>query len=120
MIDESQKMIAVCGLDCAGCDMRMATSDKELAADISGWFKRKLGKDIRPEEIHCDWCRGDREIHWSADCWILQCCVDEKGHDYCCECDDFPCERLEEWATKDERYREALERLKTMKEDRIH
>jgi hypothetical protein len=27
----------------------------------------------------CISCRGNRATHWSADCQILKCCVDDKG-----------------------------------------
>jgi hypothetical protein len=100
--------------------MRRAATDEELASRIAAWFRKELAQEVKPEEIRCDWCRGDREMHWSADCWILQCCVDGKGLAYCHECNDFPCGRLEEWAAKNERYGEALQRLKKMKRDAMH
>ena len=55
-------------------------------------------------------------MHWSSDCWILRCCVDEKGHKFCYECDVFPCERLSERAEQNDHYGQALDRLKEMKE----
>jgi len=64
---------------------------------------------------HCLGCQGDRATHWSADCWILKCCVDDKGLEYCHECGDFACEPLVEWAAQNDRYTEALNRLRGMK-----
>jgi len=61
-------------------------------------------------------CHGDRSLHWSPDCWILQCCVDEKGLRYCYECHVFPCERLREWAGQNEGYAQALERSQRMRD----
>jgi len=58
--------------------------------------------------------KGDRARHWSADCWILQCCIDKKGLEFCNQCHDFPCSGLEEWAKGDKRYEKALRRLKAM------
>jgi hypothetical protein len=111
-----ERMIAACGLVWDGCDMMEASTNAELAQRISDWFKRELSEDVKPEQIHCAGCRGDRDVHWSADCWILLCCVDRRGLDFCYECEEFPCGRLEEWAGQNDRYGEALERLRTMQQ----
>ncbi|MCK5548010.1 MAG: DUF3795 domain-containing protein [Thermoplasmata archaeon] len=112
---EQYKMIGACGLICDGCDIMEATNNPETARKIVDWFKQELKKDVKPEEIYCSGCKGDRSRHWSDDCWILQCCVDDKGLEFCYECEDFPCEKLSEWAEQNERYTEAHERLKEMK-----
>jgi hypothetical protein len=105
-------MIAACGLDCEECDIRVAAGNLEVAEGIVQWFKTEKGVEIDPGNIRCDACRGDRERHWSPDCWILQCCVDDRGLESCSACEDFPCQALVEWAATSERYSEALERLK--------
>lgn len=110
---ESERIIAVCGLICSECDEFLASSDLEKAQRISDWYKKR-NIDVKPEDIICLACRGDRAKHWSPDCPILKCCVDEKGLEYCYECDDFVCERLDEFARGDERYTEAVNRLKSM------
>jgi hypothetical protein len=60
-------------------------------------------------------CRGDRTQHWSEDCEIMLCCIDEKKLDYCHECGDFPCEKIDEFVTYGEKYKEAIERLESMR-----
>ncbi len=35
------EMIAVCGLDCSGCDIRKATNNPSMAQEITDWFKKK-------------------------------------------------------------------------------
>jgi hypothetical protein len=118
----SESIIAVCGLDCTGCPLRTADTDAEAAGHLVGWFKAEgwLKEDEGVPELmqrgpYCRGCRGDRSVHWSAECWILQCCVDDKGLTFCYECDVFPCERLSEWAAENEGYTEALNRLRRMK-----
>jgi len=110
---ESERIIAVCGLICNDCDIFKATENPQIAERIQEWFGKR-GKEVRIEDICCDGCKGDRTKHWSGDCPILKCCVDEKGLEYCYECDDFVCERLDEFARGDERYTEAVNRLKSM------
>lgn len=123
MMKSKKDMIAVCGLDCGPCDIRRAPIEPEAAQHIVAWFKKKgwlkENEDIAEaieRGMYCKGCRGDRSVHWSADCWILKCCVDDKGYEFCYECNIFPCERLTEWAKQSENFSQALDRLKKMKE----
>jgi hypothetical protein len=124
----SEKMIAVCGLDCGACDIYKASlGDVEAAQNLAGWWKGMgwLKEDEGVEEVlargpHCLGCRGDRDKHWSAECAFLTCCVDQKGLTSCHECDDFVCERLEERLQnpppgQGAKYQEALDRLRAMR-----
>jgi hypothetical protein len=120
-VDEGQ-LIAVCGLDCAACDLYRLPADDEAAERVVSWFRDMdwLAQDEGLQEVlerslYCRGCRGDRSLHWSPDCWILECCVDERGHTYCSECEAFPCRRLEERAAGSERYAQGLARLKAMR-----
>ena len=112
------------GLLCNNCPILKASlGDVEAAESLASWWKHEGWMDenegaaeVLAKGPHCLGCHGDRSTHWSANCWILQCCVDEKGHDFCYECDDFPCERLIKWSTENEGYTEAFNRLKSHKE----
>jgi hypothetical protein len=115
-------MIAVCGLDCGACDIRLLPTDPQAAERVVSWF-RQMGW-LQPDEgvaevldrrMYCQGCHGDRSVHWSADCWILQCCVDDNGLELCHECPSFACERLKEWAEQNARYTQALQRLQQMR-----
>ena len=113
--------MAVCGLDCAGCDIRKVPTDTAAAQRVLEWFRSmdwlQEGEgvpEIIERRMYCCGCHGDRTLHWSADCWILQCCVDEKGLSFCYECESFPCARLVEWSTQNAGYTKALERLCTL------
>ncbi len=111
-------MIGACGLLCDACDIRQAGGDTRLAEEMATWFREERGEEVALEEIRCSGCKGDRESHWSPDCWILQCCVVERHLEFCCACEGFPCQRLGEWASGHPQYSGALERLKKMKVDR--
>ena len=119
------EMISVCGLDCGSCSIRRLPFDEDAAAEAiawykkQGWLKEKEGlAEAVERSMYCCGCHGDRSIHWSADCWILQCCVDEKHLKHCSECDTFPCDRLVDWSKTDESYGKALVRLQTMRRER--
>ena len=118
-----KEMMAACGLDCGSCEIRTAPNEPDAAQCLVAWFKKEgwLKEDEGINEVierrmYCRGCRGDRSVHWSSDCWILKCCIDDKGHKFCYECSMFPCERLSEWAKQSDDYSQALRRLKKMKE----
>ncbi|MFO7918869.1 MAG: DUF3795 domain-containing protein [Anaerolineae bacterium] len=82
--------VSVCGLNCARCTL--------LA------------------EGECEGCRGSLDQHWSPDCEFLACARD-KGHTYCFQCDDFPCDELEAFAADGyEHHRLTVENMKRMRE----
>lgn len=114
-MNKENQMIAVCGIDCNMCDIHEAPDNPKVAQEIVDWFKKERNEDVKIEDLHCSGCKGDRTNHWSADCWILQCCVDKKDLEFCYDCDEFPCEKLVDWSKGCEGYGVALERLKKMK-----
>ena len=114
-------MMAVCGLDCETCEIRLAPADPAAAQAVVDWFRREgwLSDDegmpeVIEREMYCTGCLGDRDTHWSADCWILACCVDRRGLGNCSECEDFACDRLVQWARQNAGYGAALARLREL------
>jgi len=115
---------AVCGLDCGSCTIRKLPFDADAAAEVVAWFKKEgwleenegVAEAIE-RSMYCKGCHGDRSVHWSFDCWILMCCVDDRGLSHCSECDTFPCDRLVKWASENESYGEALQQLRKMRSE---
>jgi len=119
--------ISACGLDCEACEIRRLPFDSEAAEVCVAWYREMgwLAEDEGAAEaierkMTCCGCKGDRAIHWSVSdgkiCWILECCVDQRGHEFCSQCTEFPCERLVGWAQQNDGYGQALERLRRMNE----
>ena len=113
---QMESMIAPCGMDCAQCPIFIAARDPVAAERLAQAWHSSGHPDAKPSWFRCQGCRGDRSVRWSEPCGISQCCVDDKDLDFCYECNEFPCERLEEWAAAHEHHRPALDRLKEMKE----
>jgi len=122
-----REWIAACGLDCESCSIRRIAFDEEAAKECVGWYrsmgwlKETEGLDEALERgMTCHGCKGDRSVHWSVDgdgkvgCWILSCCVDQKGFEFCSDCAEFPCDRLVKWSKENRSYAEAFERLTAM------
>lgn len=120
-MDETSSWIAACGLDCETCPIRLLPFDEEAAERVIGWYQEEgwLEEDEGVSEalergMCCQGCHGDRDLHWSPDCWILLCCVDEKDLNNCSECEEFPCDRLVDWSQEREAYQKAFAHLQEM------
>ena len=114
-------MMAACGLDCGTCEIRLAPADPAAAQVLVDWFRQQgwLSEsegmpEVIERKMYCTGCLGDRNTHWSATCWILACCVDQRGLGNCSECEAFACDRLVEWAKQNEGYGAALARLREL------
>ncbi len=120
-------MLACCGLDCGSCEIRLAPSDARAANVVVEWFQSQGW--LKPEEglpqiierkMYCTGCLGDRAVHWSADCWILACCVGQNHLLNCAECGQFPCQRLTDWSTQNSGYQAAFTRLQQIHQGLSH
>ena len=114
-------MMAACGLDCGRCPIRLAPGDANAARTVVHWFRQEgwLADDEGMQQaierkMYCTGCLGDRDTHWSADCWILACCVDQRGLGNCSQCEAFACDRLVDWAGQNDSYGAALARLRAL------
>jgi hypothetical protein len=97
-----------CGLDCYGCSIRLRVEE-----ELNCW----ADQNVDPEKIRCGGCRSERsENHWSPGCKILQCCVYERGLEFCVQCLDFPCQIMGDWGKEYEHHAQAVADLKAMKE----
>ena len=108
-------MLAPCGIDCGVCPILRAAQDpKEAERLAEGW--RAAGQPkAEPGWFRCQGCRGERSLCWTENCQIYACCVEEKGLDFCSQCDDFACEKLLAWVGADPHHAAALARLKEMR-----
>ena len=107
MAQKYEEMLAACGLDCGPCPIRLIPIDKEAAEGAISWFKEmgwlKENEGIAEaieKKMYCTGCQGDRSIHWSDNCQIMLCCVDDKHKQHCGQCSELlTCEKLEAFAS---------------------
>jgi hypothetical protein len=84
-------MTAPCGLDCFNCPLYKANKDETL--------RKKLMENLNVpyERAVCQGCRNENGkipyLNMTETCKTYEC-VNEKGHDFCYECSDFPCDYL--------------------------
>jgi hypothetical protein len=110
-----EKVIACCGLNCAGCDARIATmtDDNELRFQTAEkWKVQYQAANITPDMINCTGCResGVKFAH-CAQCEIRNC-ANSKNFVTCAECIELEncliIKGLHQYVP------EALENLKTL------
>jgi len=86
-----EKMIAYCGIDCAGCDAYKATqnNDQALREKTAVEWTKMYNFDFTPDMINCASCKGDgaKIGHWS-ECEIRKC-ASEKDVVNCGACGEF-------------------------------
>ena len=109
--------ISVCGLNCAKCDIYLASHGNEkLRNEIIEWFKKERNKTIKPEQVRCEGCRGTLDTHWSSDCKMMLCAKNRKLQ-YCFECEDFPCTSVNQFSSDGvPHHKRTIENSKRMKE----
>ena len=84
-----RQLTAPCGLDCFHCEI----FEDNITEEMKRMFASKMGKD--PEEVACRGCQAEKGCrHLGQPCATLEC-VDEKGLEFCFECGEFPCVKLQ-------------------------
>ena len=77
-----KQLIACCGLDCEGCDARIATlsDDDALREKTAVLWSQLNGVQIMKEMINCTGCRtpGAKTPFCSDFCQIRKCVMDKK------------------------------------------
>jgi hypothetical protein len=88
----NQDLLAPCGLYCGVCGVFVASRDNNQK------FKEKLSGvyGVTPEEVHCLGCKSDTIWKFCRMCHIRDC-TESKGYVGCHECDDWPCQHIEQF-----------------------
>ena len=90
----NKNLMAPCGLYCGTCGVYIATRDNNTK------FKTVMGNlyGTKPEETECRGCMQPDP----PECLYLYCqhcdlrkCIQEKGYYSCHQCDDWPCDLVE-------------------------
>ncbi len=84
-----KRLAAVCGLFCPACTVFIGTrGDPERLRTIAERVQQPL------EELHCYGCRSEKRCFYCRERCKMGKCAQEKGVDFCGECDEYPCEVL--------------------------
>jgi Protein of unknown function (DUF3795) len=89
MSAERLSLVAPCGIDCGICELYTCRDDARL-------FSALMARGIPMDKIPCDGCRSIE-----GNCPVIkeECetykCVAEKKVEFCVECSEFPCTKLQ-------------------------
>jgi hypothetical protein len=92
-----EKMIAFCGINRVECPTFLATqenSDQKRERVVKRWYK-DYHMQIKPEDINCDRCLSETGRLFShCNVCEIRKCGQEKKLINCAYCDEYPCQKL--------------------------
>ena len=95
-VEEKLQLVTPCGYCCLSCSAYVKGICKDEAV-IEQMRKRGELAGVSSEEVigHCPGCRpAQGNPHGQGMCRTYECCVNNKGLNFCYECEDFPCLKL--------------------------
>ncbi|MFX1277418.1 MAG: DUF3795 domain-containing protein [Promethearchaeota archaeon] len=106
--------ISYCGLNCASCEIYLAShGDEKLQKELVQWFKKNIDPNI--DYMSCERCRGPKGKCWTEDCDLRSCAM-KMNLEYCFECSEFVCSKLEKFANNGpDHHKRTIENMKEMK-----
>jgi hypothetical protein len=90
----SEKMLAMCGLDCSVCRAYIATKENDwtkLAETAKLWSQP--GEEFKPEDILCDGCHTERLHEFCRRC-EARVCAKSLQYGNCGDCPQYFCRKL--------------------------
>ena len=91
-MEDKKKLAAPCGLYCGVCAILIADRDNNTK------FKERLTGvyGVTADQIQCQGCLSDELFVYCQSCPIRSCAI-EKGIEGCHQCDDFPCQFIDDF-----------------------
>jgi hypothetical protein len=92
-----EKMIAVCGINCAECPALLATRDNDdhQRKEVAEQWSREYQAAFTAEDINCDGCTpGTGRLFSHCHVCEIRKCGRQKGLANCAACDEYPCPKL--------------------------
>ena len=117
------RKIAYCGLICQGCPIHLLSLESDVAKkekmriEIAQICREQYGygEDFKPENINdCDGCRTEnvRLFSGCAKCEIRKCAI-QKGLENCAYCDEYACEKLQQFFVNDPGAKTRLDEIRS-------
>ncbi len=94
-IAPDKALVSVCGLFCHACGVYYST----LENNEENLKKIALRMNLPYEKVRCTGCRTQTKMEFCKDCFMIKC-ADERGVDFCGQCNEFPCDGFKEFQSK--------------------
>ena len=98
-----KELTAICGIDCFNCEFFHTNIDNFFATIPPERKSAFEARGMTIEKLRCNGCRNGGCTTIGGKCDTLEC-AKEKGVDFCYQCKDFPCRKLQPLAEGAERY----------------
>ena len=109
-----ERMLAYCGIVCSECAAYLATQAEDLVAleKMAAQASLDFGVEMTVADAMCDGCLAttDRQIGYCHQCAVRQCAL-SKHVETCANCESFPCETIDAFATPGSEHRQRLDDL---------
>ena len=109
------EIIGFCGIKCNECKGYIATKNNDdiLRKEIAEEWSKQFGSDIKPEDVNCDGCISvdGRHIGYCNICEIRKCGLENKVKN-CAYCDEYTCEKLDNFHKMATDAKKNLEEIK--------
>ena len=95
--EKTDMLVGPCGLYCGICTMYRAYHDRNLSLwqETPVNFRKQIGlEEVDFKDMACEGCRSALPFKYCADCNIRKCVLEDKGLDWCYQCESFPCQML--------------------------
>jgi len=102
-MDELKLSTAVCGIDCFNCELYYTNIDSFFETMPEDRKTALVSRGMTKEKMLCKGCRISGCTMIAGKCETLEC-VKLKKLDFCFECSDFPCSKLQPLAEGADRY----------------
>jgi hypothetical protein len=89
LMSVKKEYLSPCGMYCSVCAVRSADlyNDQKLKEILAAVF------GTSPENVVCDGCMSENTFQFAKTCSI-RACAEEKSLEGCYQCDDFPCNNI--------------------------
>jgi hypothetical protein len=88
-MEDTKMMTAPCGLDCFNCEV----NERNITDALREMLSAKFG--IPPAKVQCKGCRGQKGDRLGLPQCETYACAMERDIDFCFECNEFPCPKLQ-------------------------
>ncbi|MDP8228893.1 MAG: DUF3795 domain-containing protein [Candidatus Electryoneaceae bacterium] len=108
-------LLGVCGDNCSEYPAYIATmnNDNELRAKTAIEWSQGYSVDLKPEDIHCVGCTTSEGLHFAhCDICDARLCGLERNLTSCGNCEDYPCDKLDQIFEVDPSAKERLDVIK--------
>jgi len=95
-----ETLIGICGIKCGECEAYIATqnNDDKLRSETADKWSKMFNPNIKASDINCDGCTSESDRHFSyCNVCEIRACGFERQVANCAYCDDYVCEKLEEF-----------------------